>query len=85
MAVSGALARLNLNVPPEAREMLRSLAKARGQPDAVYARELLVDALKRAKAEEIRLWIKSRSPELRARERQIVEALEPLQARPSRG
>jgi len=75
--VSAALARVNLNLPPEARERLRSLAKAANTPDAVYARRLLLDAIKRAEHESFRRRLEAcRTPELR--EREIATALERL-------
>jgi hypothetical protein len=76
---AAALARVNLNLPPIARDRLRSLAKAAGQPEAVYARELLLAALARAEAAEFRRKLgASRSPERRARDREIAGALERL-------
>jgi len=77
--MSGALARLNLNISEEDRKKLRTLAKAAKKPEAVYARMLLVHAIDREEREELRRRIKaSRSPELIARERVIVAALEKL-------
>ncbi|HEY2516139.1 MAG TPA: hypothetical protein VGI39_34950, partial [Polyangiaceae bacterium] len=74
-----ALARVNLNLPPPARDKLRALAKAAGQPEAVYARELLLSALERAEAAEFRRRLEaSRTPERRERDRQIATALERL-------
>ena len=76
---SATLERVNLNLPPGARERLRSLAKAAGRPEGVYARELLVTALAQAEATELRRKLEaSRSPERRERERQIAAGLERL-------
>jgi predicted DNA-binding protein len=76
---SAALERVNLNLPSEARDRLRSLAKTSGQPEGVYARELLLAALARAEAAELRRRIEaSRSPERRERDRQIALGLEKL-------
>jgi predicted DNA-binding protein len=77
--MSAALARVNLNLPPETRERLRSLAKAAKTPEAVYARGLLVEAIERAEHESFRRRLeRSRNPELREREREIASALERL-------
>lgn len=74
---SAALERVNLNLPTVARDKLRSLAKAAGQPEGVYARELLLSALDRADAAEFRRRLEaSRSPARRERDRQIATALE---------
>ena len=76
---SAALERVNLNLTPIARDKLRSLAKAAGRAEAVYARELLVAALDRAEAAEFRRQLEaSRSPARRERDRQIATALERL-------
>jgi hypothetical protein len=70
---------VNLNLPSDARHRLRSLAKAAGQPEAVYARELLVAALTRAEAVEFRRQLEaSRTPERRQRDRQIAASIEKL-------
>jgi hypothetical protein len=77
--MSAALKRVNLNLPPAARDRLRTLAKAAKAPEAVYARELLVDAIERAEREEFRRRLDaSRTPERRARDREIATALERL-------
>jgi hypothetical protein len=71
------LQRVNVNLPTSDRLRLRALAKDRKQPEAVCARELLVEAIARAeKAEFKRRLAASRTPELRARERLIVDAME---------
>jgi hypothetical protein len=68
-----------LNLPPEACDRLRSLAKAAKAPEAVYARTLLVEAIERAEREEFRRRLEaSRTPERRARDRKIASALERL-------
>jgi hypothetical protein len=77
--MSAALERVNLNLPPEARDRLRSLAKAAKEPEAVYARTLLVDAIDRAERDAFRRQLEaSRTPERRARDRAIAAALERL-------
>ena len=79
MASSAALERVNLNLPAEARERLRLLAKAAGQPEGVYARDLLVAALADAESSEFRRRLAaSRTPERRERDRRIAGALERL-------
>ena len=76
---AAALERVNLNLPSEARDKLRALAKTAGQPEGVYARELLLSALARAEAAEFRRQLEaSRSPARRERDRQIAGALERL-------
>jgi hypothetical protein len=76
---SAALERVNLNLPAEARLKLRSLAKASGQPEAVYARELLLEALEKAEVADFRKRLEaSRTPERRKRDRQIATGLERL-------
>jgi hypothetical protein len=77
--MSAALQRINLNLPPEERDRLRALAQAAKTPDAVYARELLVEALARAERAAFRKRLEaSRTPERRARDRAIAAALERL-------
>jgi len=77
--MSRALERVNLNLPLEARERLRRLADAADEPEAVYARELLVDAITRAERALFRQRLEaSRTPERRARDQQIATAVERL-------
>jgi predicted DNA-binding protein len=77
VAPASALKRVNLNLPLEARERLRALAKAAGEPEAVYARGLLLEAIERVEKSEFRRKLEaSRTPELRARERKILLSLE---------
>lgn len=79
LRMSAALKRVNLNLPAEARARLQRLAKAADVPEATYARELLLQAIERAEAAEFRQrLLASRSPERRARDRQIASALERL-------
>jgi hypothetical protein len=74
-----ALERVNLNLPPQMRGRLRSLAKAAKTPEGVYARELLVDAIARAERESLRRRIEQAyTPERRARDHEIAAALERL-------
>jgi len=76
---AAALKRVNLNLPLEERERLRSQARAAKRPEAVYARELLVDALARAERAAFRKRLEaSRTPERRERDRVIAAALERL-------
>lgn len=77
--MSAALQRVNLNLPPEERERLRSLAKAAKRPEGVFARELLVGAIARAERAAFRKRLEeSRTPERRARDRAIATAIERL-------
>ena len=71
------LQRVNLNLPARARDRLRALAKATKKPEAVYARELLLEAIERAEREDFkRRLAKAHTPERRARDREILEAVE---------
>lgn len=77
--VADALERINLNLPPGARQQLRRLAQAAGEPEAVFARELLLDAIDRAERARFRRRLEaSRTPERRARDLEIAAALERL-------
>jgi hypothetical protein len=72
-----ALLRVNINLPPDERSRLQTLAKAAKTPVAVYARELLVEALARAEGVRFRQRLEaSRTPDRRARDREIALALE---------
>ena len=76
---SASLERVNLNLPSSARQTLRALAKTAGQPDAVYARELLVAALEHAAAEQFRRQLAaSRTPARRKRDHEIATAMDRL-------
>jgi hypothetical protein len=69
--------RVNLNLPAQARERLRSLAKAANKPEAVLARSLLVKAIEREERAAFRRRLEaSRTPERRARDIEIAAALE---------
>jgi predicted DNA-binding protein len=73
------IARVNLNLPVEARQRLRSLAKAANEPEAVFARSLLVKAIERAERAAFRQQLEaSRTPERRARDLKIAAAVEGL-------
>jgi hypothetical protein len=75
--VSTALERVNLNLPSEARERLRRLAEAAHEPEAVFARDLLVAAIAQAERAHFRKRLEaSRTPERRARDLEIAAALE---------
>jgi len=77
--MAGALQRVNLNLPPQAREQLRRLAKAARASEAAYARELLVDAIQRAERARFRTQLEaSRTPERCARDLEIANAVEHL-------
>jgi len=77
--MASSLERLNLNLPAAALQQLRRLAKAARAPEAAYARTLLVDALKRAEQARFRQRLAtSRTPERRARDLEIVAAIERL-------
>jgi len=72
-------ARVNLNLPADTRERLRSLAKAANKPEAVFARSLLVKAIERAERARFQQQLEaSRTPERRARDLEIAAALEGL-------
>ena len=71
--------RLNLNVPKGVRKRLRAMAKQSGRTEAEVARTLLVDAVERARREEIfRQFAASYTPEMRARDLARVRAFERL-------
>jgi len=65
----GEFVRVNLDLPSQARERLRNLAKAANEPEAVFARALLIDAIERAERAAFRKRLEaSRTPERRARD-----------------
>ncbi len=71
--------RVNLNLPSDARERLRDLAKAANKPEAVYARSLLVKAIGRAERAAFKQRLEaSRTPERRGRDLEIAAAFEKL-------
>lgn len=73
------LQRVRLNLPVAARERLRCLAAAVREPVARYARESLGGAIDRAERVSFRRRLEdSRTPQRRARDRQIAAALERL-------
>lgn len=77
--MGAALERVNLNLPADARDRLRRLAKALRRTEGEVARELVLTALDRAeRAEFQRLVAAARTPERRARDREIAAALERL-------
>ena len=77
--MSTSLERVNQNLPSAARERLKRLAEAAREPEASYARELLVDAIDRAERARFRKCLEdSRTPERRARDREISTAIESL-------
>jgi hypothetical protein len=76
---SASLERVNVNLPVEVRDRLRSLAKAEKKPEAVVARSLLVDAIDRAERTAFQRRLReSRTPERRERDLVIAAALERL-------
>jgi hypothetical protein len=71
--------RVNLNLPAQARERLRSLAKAANKPEAVFARALLVKAIDREERAQFKRRLEaSRTPERRRRDLEIAAAVEQL-------
>ena len=75
-----AMERINLNVPGAVRKRLRAMAKQSGRTEAEVARTLLVDAVERARRDEIfRRLAESYTPELRARDIAWVRAFERLE------
>jgi hypothetical protein len=77
--MSTTLERVNLNLPADARARLRRLAKAAHEPEATFARELLVDAIQRAERARFRQRLEtSRTPERRARDLEIATGIERL-------
>jgi hypothetical protein len=77
--VPSSLERVNLNLPRDVRERLRRLAAAAREPEAAFARDLLVDAIARAERGSFRKRLEaSRTPERRARDLEIATALERL-------
>ena len=78
-SASTALERLNLNVPSDARHRLKSLARAAGQPEGVFARDLLLAALDREEEAELRRKLHAaRTPARAERDRSIAAGLERL-------
>jgi hypothetical protein len=81
--MSTALERVNLNLPTPARHRLRALAKAIKKPEGVYARELLLEAIERAERRAFKERLeKAYTPEARARDREILEAIERARGQP---
>jgi hypothetical protein len=73
------LERLNMNLPPAARESLRRLARASAEAEATLARKLLVEAIERAERAHFKQRLEaSRTPERKARDLQIATAMERL-------
>jgi hypothetical protein len=71
--------RLNLNIPSEARQTLRRLAKSAKRREGEYARVLLLSAIDRAEREEFfRQVAENMTPELWKRELAIARAMEKL-------
>ena len=65
--------RINLNVPPDARRKLRKMAADAGRTEAEMARELLLDALERARRQEFyRRVAAGYTPAARARDLAIA-------------
>lgn len=73
------MVRLNLNVPADVRLQLRKIAAEAGRTEAEVARSLLVDALERARRDEFyRRVAEAQTPEIRARDLEILRAFESL-------
>jgi hypothetical protein len=71
--------RINLNVPPDVRQRLRDMASQSGRTESEMARTLLVGALEGAWREAFyRRVADAYSPELRARDLDILRAFERL-------
>ena len=71
--------RLNLNIPEDAREHLRRLAKRANRKEGELARELLVAALEEeARKEFIREVAAAQTPAVRKRQLKIANAMERL-------
>ena len=74
--------RINLNVPGAVRKRLRAMAKQSGRTEAEVARTLLVDAVERARRDEIfRQFAEAYTPERRARDLAWARAFERLDAK----
>ena len=74
-----ALARINLNVPVTVRTELQALATRQGRTESEVARELLIGALEGARREWFyRQLAEAYTPEMRARDMQILRAFERL-------
>ena len=74
-----ALARINLNVPGPVRAELQALAAREGRTESEVARELLIQALEGARREWFyRQVADAYTPEMRARDMQILRAFERL-------
>jgi predicted DNA-binding protein len=71
------LERINLNVPSDARQRLKAVAKRLGRTETEVARELLLDGLQRAERKQFYQRVAAEmTPEIRARMVQVAEALE---------
>jgi hypothetical protein len=74
-----AMERINLNVPTDVRRRLRLMATQSSRTEAEVARELLIDALERARREEFyRRVAETYTAEQRARDLTILRAFESL-------
>jgi len=73
------LQRINLNVPSDVRKQLRALAARAGRTEGEMARTLLIHALEGARREDFfRRVLEAQTPALRARDLEILGALERL-------
>lgn len=71
--------RPNLNIPSQARQSLRRLAKRAQRREGEFARVLLLQAIDRAERDEFfRQVEENMTPELRKRELAIARAMERL-------
>ena len=71
--------RINLNVPVSVRTELQAFATRQGRTESEVARELLIGALEGARREWFyRQLAEAYTPEMRARDMQILRAFERL-------
>jgi hypothetical protein len=79
MRMGTPLARINLNLPSEARARLRGLAKHLNVTEGEFARSLLLEALDRAERMAFRRKLQeAHTDDVRKREREIAGAMERL-------
>jgi len=75
--------RINLNIPSEARKRIARLAKKSNLREGEYLRELVLRALKEVERKEFIARVAvSRTPERRARDLEIADAIERLRGSP---
>ncbi|WP_394833625.1 hypothetical protein LVJ94_44680 [Pendulispora rubella] len=75
--------RINLNIPSEARKRLARLAQQSNQREGEFLRELVLKALGDAERREFMERVAAaRTPERRARDLEIADAMERLRGEP---